>query len=187
MSQLSQFPVYTAKNAPEKSRPTLDQLQQIFGAVPNVAGIMAGSPTLISAFLSVFQNAHAGSLSEADIQVLLLTNAVTNACTWAAAFHTHLALLNGVHVEDVQALRAGLAPADLKASALATLARRFILSRGHVSPTEVAAFTAAGFKAEQALDVILVVAASTITNYAATLGNPPLEDAFAKHAWSTGQ
>jgi len=33
--------------------------------------------------------------SEAQIQTLLLTNAVTNACAWAVAFHSVLALKEG--------------------------------------------------------------------------------------------
>jgi hypothetical protein len=34
------------------------------------------------------------------------------------------------------------------------------------------------------LEVITVVAASTITNYAGNVASPPLEKAFAVHAWS---
>jgi hypothetical protein len=39
---------------------------------------------------------HASSLTEPQIQTLLLTNAVTNASEWAVAFHTALALKQGV-------------------------------------------------------------------------------------------
>jgi hypothetical protein len=34
------------------------------------------------------------------------------------------------------------------------------------------------------LEVILVVAASTITNYAGSVANPPLEEMFGEYAWT---
>lgn len=40
------------------------------------------------------------------------------------------------------------------------------------------AFIAAGFTKEQVLEVIAIVATSTITNYVGTIANPPLEDPF---------
>jgi hypothetical protein len=33
------------------------------------------------------------------------------------------------------------------------------------------------------MEVIAIVAASTITNYAGTIANPPLEDVFQQFAW----
>ncbi|MEM5405093.1 hypothetical protein [Paraburkholderia unamae] len=46
--------------------------------VPNIAGAIAGSPKLINGLTAVFQQAHGGSFTEAQVQTLLLTNAVTN-------------------------------------------------------------------------------------------------------------
>src|SRR4051794_413785 len=104
---MSQFTVYDIDDAPANSRSVLRSLKEAFGFVPNIAGAMAGSPTLINGFISVFQNAHAGSFIEPQIQILLLTNAVTNACNWAVAFHTYLALQQGISPEDVKAIRVG--------------------------------------------------------------------------------
>jgi len=183
---MSRFPVLSLDTAPQASARVLAQLQQVFGIVPNLAGAMAGSPTLIQGFLEVFRNAHAGTLSEAQLQVLLLTNAVANACEWAAAFHTHLALTHGVAPGDVEAIRLGRAPLDPSHAALSLLARRLIDRRGRVADAEVDAFLAAGFRDEQVLEVILVVAASTITNYVGNVARPPLEAAFQPHAWQGG-
>ena len=180
---MSQFKIYAIDDAPEGSRPVLRTLKEAFGFVPNIAGAIAGSPTLINGFISVFQNAHAGTFSEAQIQVLLLTNAVTNACNWAVAFHTHLALEQGVSADDVKAIRDGVAPHDPRHAALSGLAKRLIERRGHVDDARVQAFLDAGFTKEQVLEVILVVAASTITNYVGTVAQPPLEEAFQPHAW----
>jgi len=42
---------------------------------------------------------------------------------------------------------------------------------------------AAGFRKEHALEVIAVVAASTITNYTASVTRPPVDEPFQTYLW----
>ncbi len=181
---MSMFPLHTLATAPAKSRPVLETLQQVFGTVPNLAAGMSSSPVLIQGFVGLFQNVHGGTFPEAEIQVLLLTNAVANRCAWAVAFHTALALKEGVADADVAAIREGRLPAGQRQAALSHLARSLIDKRGHVDDAEVDRFCSAGLEPAQALEVVGVVAASTITNYAAGMTRPPLEDALQAHAWA---
>ena len=58
--------------------------------------------------------------------IVLLTDAVTNACTSAVAFHTALALKEGIDPADVQAIREGRLPKDGKFAALSALAKTMI-------------------------------------------------------------
>jgi AhpD family alkylhydroperoxidase len=180
---MTPFTIHSLDNAPENSKPVLRDIQSAFGFIPNIAGAMAGSPALMNGFISVFRNAHAGTLSEAQVQVLLLTNAVTNACEWAVAFHTHLALHHGVAVEDVNAIRDGRLPREPRHAALSGVAKALIEGRGHVDSPRLQSFFDAGFAHEQVLETILVVAASTMTNYAGSVAKPPLERDFQQHAW----
>jgi AhpD family alkylhydroperoxidase len=117
MTHMTNFPVYTIESAPERSKPALQQLQSAFGMIPNIAGVMATSPVLINSLVGLFGNVHGGSFTEAQVQVVLLTDAVTNACAWAVAFHTALALKEGVDVADVEAIRDGCLPKDRKFAA----------------------------------------------------------------------
>ncbi len=180
---MSTYPIHTIASAPEESKPVLEQLQQAFGVIPNLAAAISNSPKLVTAFAAVFQQVHRSSLSEQEIQIVLLTDAVANSCDYAVAFHTALALKEGVRSEETDAIRAQLSPQDRRFAALSTLARTLIDKRGHLSEEELDAFVAAGFTKEQVLEVIAVVAASTITNYAGTIANPPLEDQFQQFAW----
>jgi hypothetical protein len=104
---MKNFSVQTMQSAPERSKPALRQLQSAFGMIPNIAGSMATSPVLINSLVGLFGNVHDGSFTEAQVQVVLLTDAVTNASTWAVAFHTTLALKEGIDRADVQAIRDG--------------------------------------------------------------------------------
>jgi alkylhydroperoxidase family enzyme len=121
---MEQFPVYTLDSAREASKPALRDLQAAFGIIPNVAGVMATSPVLINSLVGLFGRVHGGSFTEAQIQTLLLTNAVTNASTWAVAFHSALALKEGLDPADVEAMRAGRSPSEAKHKALSTLRGR---------------------------------------------------------------
>jgi AhpD family alkylhydroperoxidase len=120
---MQDFPVYTIESAPEQSKPALQSLNAAFGMIPNIAGAMATSPVLINSLVGLFQRVHGGSFTEAQIQTLLLTNAVTNACAWAVAFHTALALQEGLDPADVGAIREGRAPRDRQHAALSMLAK----------------------------------------------------------------
>ena len=177
------YPIHTIASAPENSKPALEQLQQAFGVLPNLAAAIANSPKLINSLVGLFQQVHSSSLTEQEIQIVLLTDAVANSSAYAVAFHTALALQQGVGSDEAGAIRERRVPANKRFAALSTLAKTLIEKRGHLSEQELGAFLAAGFTKEQVLEVVAIVAASTITNYAGTIANTPLEDSFRQHAW----
>jgi AhpD family alkylhydroperoxidase len=177
------YQIPTIASAPEKSKPALEQLQRAFGVIPNIAAVIANSAKLVNSLVGVFQQVHSSSFTEQEIQIVLLTDAVVNACRYAVAFHTALAVQQGVSLEETNAIRDGRTPRDQRFAALSTLAKTLIEKRGHLSEQELGAFLDAGFTTEQIMEVIAIVAASTITNYAGTIANPPLEDVFQQFAW----
>lgn len=180
---MTNYPVHTIESAPERSKPALQQLQAACGMIPNIAGAIATSPVLINSLVGLFGNVHGGSFTEAQVQIVLLTDAVTNGSTWAVAFHTALALKEGIDPADVQAIREGGLPKDAKFAALSALAKTMIEKRGHLGDEDISRFLAAGFGKDHLLEVIAAVAASTITNYTGSITKPPLEAPFKEHAW----
>ena len=48
---------------------------------------------------------------------------------------------------------------------------------------ELEGFIKAGFTQAESLEILAVIAASPITNYAGTITQPPLEDFLWPHAW----
>src|SRR6516225_1791755 len=113
--------------------------------IPNLIGAMSTSPVLINSLVGLFGNVHGGSFTEAQVQIVLLTDAVTNASSWAVAFHTTLALKEGIDPADVQAIREGRLPKDRKFAALSGLAKTMIEKRGRLNDQDVERFLAAGF------------------------------------------
>lgn len=180
---MANFPVNTLDSAPEGSRPALRQLQSAFGMIPNLIGAMSTSPVLINSLVGLFGKVHGASFTEPQVQIVLLTDAVTNGSAWAVAFHTALALKEGIDPADVQAVREGRLPKDSKFAALSGLAKTMIEKRGRLSDEDINRFLAAGFGKDLLLEVIAAVAASTITNYTGNITKPPLDAPFQAHAW----
>ena len=181
---MERFPVYSIDSAPEASKSALGDVQARFGMIPNLAGAMAASPVLIQSFIGIFDKVHGGNFSEAQIQTVLLTDAVTNGCTWAVALHTALALKAGVDPAAVEAMRASRSPSDRKLRALSTLARMLIEKRGRLNDQDIERFLAAGLGKDLLLEAITIVAASTITNYTGSVTKPPLEPPLQDYAWN---
>jgi AhpD family alkylhydroperoxidase len=184
---MTSYPIHTIDTAPDHAKQPFVLLQEAFGFVPAVAGVMANSAPLLGSFLSAFGHFRGeGTFTPAERQVLLLSNAVTNNCAWAVAFHTLEALGDGVPPAEVDAIRQGRLPADPRFAALAALTRALIVRRGHLDEAGTAAFLAAGFDRDQVLEVITGVAISTMTNYAAAAAELPLEEGLRPHAWDAG-
>ena len=181
---MSAYRAHTIESAPEKSRPALQGLKQSFGLIPNLAATMAESPVLIGGFVAAFGNFHGGSFSGAQRQTLLLSNAVTNRCAWAVAFHSTLALMEGVDEADVVAIRERRLPADVKLAGLSAMTRALIEKRGHLDDGDLRAFREAGLTHDQVLEVIAGLAVSVMANYAGNITRPALEAPFQAQAWS---
>ena len=92
----------------------------------------------------------------------------------------------GIPSTEVQAIREQRLPDDPKLAALSALARGMIEQRGQLAEAELNRFVQAGYRQDQILEAITVIAASAITNYTANVANLPLEDALREHAWSDG-
>lgn len=180
---MNPYPIHTIDSAPEGARQSLAGLRQAFGLVPNLAATMANSPPLLNSFVAAFGQFAGGSFTGAERQTLLLSNAVANGSAWPVAFHSTLALKEGVDPADVAAVRRGDLPAAPRLAALSALTRALIDKRGALDEADVKAFTAAGFDEAQLLEVVTGIAISTMANYTANLARPPLEDPFRPQAW----
>jgi AhpD family alkylhydroperoxidase len=178
------FTIHTIDTAPQDSRETLKHVRETLGLIPNLAAAMAESPTLVRSFFTVRDIYAQGTLSPLDIQVLSLTNAFENGCTWCMAFHSAGALKDGLSKEELARLRAGEAPADARLRALSDFSRSMIRNRGGVSTEDLDTFYAAGFTRAQALEVVLGCGFSVMANFAGHLAHAPLGLPFEPHAWT---
>jgi uncharacterized peroxidase-related enzyme len=177
------YPIHTLDSAPEDSKPLLRDLQATVGMVPNLAAAMAGSPQLLKGFLAVRDIYKRGTFTAVEIEVLSLTAAFENGCTWCMAFHSMLARKEGLSPQSIEALRNGRSPVEPRLAALSEFARQMVRRRGAVGGAELERFRAAGFAPAQALEVVLGMGFSLMANYAGHLAAAPLNEPMKAYAW----
>ena len=180
---MTNFTVHTFDTAPPGSLPALDKLKASVGMIPNLAGAMAESPTLIDAFETVRTIFQKGSFNPAEREILSLTNAVENRCSYCVAIHSTFALGAGADQATVDSIRNGDLPADSRARALARFSKTLIKNRGHVNGEDIDTFIAAGFTKDQALEVLVGLATSVLANYARHITQAPLDEPLKAQAW----
>lgn len=177
------FAVHTKESASKEGGQALGRLHDAIGVVPNLAATMAESPALLHGFLDLRERLPQTGFSGAQVQVLALVSAYENRCGWCVAFHTAMALKEGVSRESVDLLRDGKSPGEARLAALTEYARAMVQNRGDVGEAGLKAFLDAGFTKQQALDVVMSLAFSQMANYAAHLADPPLDAFLEVHAW----
>lgn len=181
---MSTFTVHTTESAPAGSRPSMARLKEAIGMVPNLAASMAESPALLEGFVNLREIQARGTFSPAEIQVLSLTNAVENRCTYCVALHSTLALKEGVPHDSVTLMRSGRSPIEPRLKALSDFSRTLVRERGRASDDDLRTFVAAGYTRAQALEVVLGVAVSILPNFAHHLTGCALDAPFEAQAWS---
>lgn len=180
-----EFPLHTPATAPAAAVPMLEATQKAYGFLPNLYGMFASSPVALATYGAIQDalKAHA-ALTPQEQQLVMLTVSEENGCEYCVAAHTMVAGMSQVAPASIEAVRQGEVPADSREAALVRFARSVVVERGWVPEAVQDEFTAAGFTAQHALDVLSIVALKTLSNFTNHLAATPLDDAFAAHRWT---
>ncbi len=181
---MSIFSIHTAESAPEEVQPVFETGRKRYGFVPNLWGALAEAPAALDAYISLGDAFNKTSLSNVERQVVLLAISAANECTYCVAAHTVVAQMNKAPGEVIAALRDGKPLRDPRLQALRLFVETLIEKRGWADESEVQAFIAGGFNRRQVLEVILGLAYKTLSNYTNHLVDTPVDEAFAKQAWT---
>ena len=178
------YTVHDIDTAPQAARETLAGAKRAFGFLPNLLGVMAESPALAKAYVTLSSIFNETSFSATERQIVLLTTSFENDCDYCVAAHSIAAGMQKVPGDVVQAIRDGRPIADPKLEALRRFTAAVVTSRGWPSDADTAAFTRAGYGHQQVLEVVLGVGMKTLSNYTNHAAETPLDRAFAGAAWS---
>lgn len=142
----------------------LAQVQQAFGAAPNMFRAVANSPAALKSMWSSFGALGGGALGAKLAEQIAVAVADRNACEYCLAAHTALGRKAGLSAEDMAAAQAGVS-ADPKTAAALRFALKLVDQRGQVSAAEVQDLRAAGFDDERIVEILAHVALNLFTNY----------------------
>lgn len=180
------FPIHTPDTAPEPSRALLREVGANWGFIPNLHGALAGSPAALKAYEALFALAEETGFSPAERQVAFLAVSTFHGCEYCVAAHTFLARQAELPEAELAALREGRPLEDARLEALRRFALALARERGDLEAQEVEAFMRAGYEARHVLDLLVIIAAKTVSNYANHLVDTPKEAFMADPAlaWS---
>ncbi|MCW9046440.1 MAG: carboxymuconolactone decarboxylase family protein [Gammaproteobacteria bacterium] len=178
------LPVLTLDNAPSGSINLLQQTNKNFGFIPNLIGVMATSPSLTEAYLTIAGIFTKSTLTPTEQQIVLLTVSHYHECCYCMAAHTAIADMQQVDSSVVKSIRDNQPIKDSKLEVLRVFTKLLIEKRGWVNEQDTQAFLDAGYNETHMLDILVGVAQKTLSNFTNHIAKTPLDEAFAELAWS---
>lgn len=170
---MTQFTLHNIDTAPEQSKELVQTVLNENGYIPNLIGLLANAPTALETYRTVSGINRRNSLTPTEREVIQITAAVTNGCTFCVAGHTAFSIKQIQMSQDLLDALRNQTPidSDPKLDTLAKFTLAVINTKGRVGDEALADFFEAGFTQENALDVILGVSLATLCNYANNLAN----------------
>jgi uncharacterized peroxidase-related enzyme len=184
---MSRFVQYTTTNAPEASRPLLQQVESSLGFVPNLLATFAESPAVLEGVLALDASLDKGTLTRVERQLVKIAVSTENSCTYCVAVHSTIAGMLKARPDVVAAVRTGATVPDPKIDALIRFTRAVVREKGFTPEEAIAEFLAAGYTKAQVLEVVGQVGLKTLHNYVHALTNAPLDTAFEPQQWDPKQ
>lgn len=172
--------VLNKNDAPQSARELLEKAEKNYGFVPNILGVMANSPALLEAYMTVNGIFETTDFSAAEKQTVLLAVSTENECGYCKAAHTGIAKMQGVEDAVLEAIANGDKLPDDKLDALFGFTRTMVEKRGRPSDDDLQAFFDAGYSEAQVQDVIVGIGMKTLSNYNNHIAETPIDDQFKK-------
>ncbi|WP_434696854.1 peroxidase-related enzyme [Pseudomonas sp. Z1-14] len=152
------------QQTPAASQPMLAQIQQAFGATPNMFKGVANSPAALQSMWAAFGALGQGTLGARLGEQIAVAVANRNRCEYCLAAHTALGQKAGVSATDMAAAQRGES-SDPKTAAALAFALIVVEQRAQVTDADVQRLRDNGFGDEQIVEIIAHVALNLFTNY----------------------
>jgi alkylhydroperoxidase family enzyme len=181
------FTSHTIESAPEASKPLLEISKKAYGRLPGLHAVMAESPAVLEGYQAIASFAMKTSMNADELTVVWQTINVENECHYCVPAHTGMAKMMKVDDSITQALRDETPLASAKLEALRKFTLQVVRQRGFVDEAQFEAFFEAGFEHSTALEIILVLAQKTMTNYINHFAKTPVDAPMQAFLWERGE
>ncbi|MFY0617965.1 carboxymuconolactone decarboxylase family protein [Shimia sp.] len=185
---MSEFPLHTPQTAPQAARTILKDVQSRLGFIPTMYAKQAEAPVVLKTYRMLDEAFETTSLTTTERLVVLMTVSRYHACDFCMSAHSWRAQIAKLSPPLIEALRTGALTGNTRLDALATFTYAMVDSRGAISDDQLQAFREAGFSRQQALEVILGIAAKVMTNFTNRLAHTPPNPEFgSENVWRASQ
>ena len=156
------------------ARVVLDQINDAFGATPNMFRAVANSPAALDSMWGSFGALGAGTIGARLGELIAVAVADRNACHYCLAAHTLLGKNAGLSEAELAAAQTGRS-SDPKTDAVLTFALKLVEQRGQVSIDDVQALRDLGFDDGAIVEILAHVALNLFTNYVNVAFDVPVD------------
>ena len=160
--------------APAASQPLLAQVQQAFGATPNMFKAVGNSPAALQSMWAAFGALAQGTLGSLLGEQIAVAIANRNRCEYCLAAHTVLGQKAGASAAEMAAAQVGQS-ADPKVAAALAFALKVVEQRAQLTDADVANLHEVGFVDEQVVEILAHVALNLFTNYVNVAFDVPVD------------
>ena len=179
---MKQLELFDLENAPEGSRPLLENSVKAFGMIPNLHAVMAGSPQVLEAYQMLHKLFQDSSFNDDELTVIWQTINIEHSCHYCVPAHTAVAHMMEIDGALIDALVNKKPLPDAKLQALQDATLKIVRNRGQISSTDVDAFYAVGYEPRQLLEIVLGVSQKVMSNYINHIADTPVDEPFKKFA-----
>ena len=161
---MSRLALIDPQHTTPERRALLADIQQAFGATPNMFRAVAHSPAALRSLWGAFAALGGGVLPAPLAEQIAVAVAERNACDYCLAAHTALGRKAGVSAEAMAAAQLGQS-ADPRTAAALRFALALVERRGQVGESDVLGLRDAGYSDEEIVEILAHVALNLFTNY----------------------
>lgn len=163
---MPRIPVHRVDDAPEQTRPTLQDLQQKMGKLLNIHAEMAHSPVVLAAYTGM-QEAIAthGSFDAPTREAIALAVGAVDHCDYCQSAHTLGGRTAGLGTDQMLAVRTGRPSGDEKLDALLAVVREAASRVGAVEDSTWKQANETGWSDAELSEAFAHIAVNLFTNY----------------------
>jgi uncharacterized peroxidase-related enzyme len=153
----------------------LTKVQEGLGVVPNMFKAMANSEWTLEGFLTLNGNLGQGKLGAALVKMIILATSELNGCEYCVSAHTDMAKTSNLLTPEQSLAARRLKGIDDKSTAALAFVKKVWDTKGKVSDADLKEVRDAGFGDVEIIEILGVMALSTLANYVSNVGDLELD------------
>jgi len=171
---MSKISIIKTEEAEGQVKEMLALAKSKMGMVPNLLGVMAHAPQVLSVYLNTHGSLSAGMLPAKTGEQIAVAIASVNGCDYCLSAHTAAGKMSGVTANDLVAAQEGRA-SDAKTQAILSLALEINSTHGKGSTKAVETARAAGLSDAEILETVAHVSINILTNSINNIVDTPID------------
>jgi len=170
---MNKFPIPGSGDVTGANDNLFAHMERVIGFVPNIYAVFAHSARALPALMCL--EGMPSVFNEKEKTAVSLVVSQVNGCRYSLSAHTQLAIELGLTELDIMEIRSGFSTLSSRIDALVKLAQSIAVNRGWPGPGLIADFFREGYSKAALMEMIVLIGASTITNYAYAITQVPID------------